>query len=222
MEERALLAERDERRTGAFGKEDIAGPASVVHIGYGDPGQRRGLVLVRRDVVAKRKDIVLDRFGRRRIEDRGHGRAARYFEASARRRDGLLELGDEDGGAPDRIRSRLHVGRADPRCRARHDDDRVLAVLLVDVDEGRSGRLVRVFRHPRRDAFGFPRRKRDTAEIILADPRNEGNRAAGACCRNGLVRALTARTEFEAGTGDRLADARHPPCAESEIGHEDT
>ena len=66
VEERAGLAERDQRRADALLQEDVAGLARVVDGLDRDAGQKRRLVLVRRDVVAERIDRIVDRHRRRR------------------------------------------------------------------------------------------------------------------------------------------------------------
>ena len=75
------------------------------------PVSARRLALVRRDVVAQRKDLVVDRLGRRGIEDRGHAGHARDLEPALRRGDRLLELGDEDGRVADHVGRRLDIRR---------------------------------------------------------------------------------------------------------------
>ena len=77
------------------------------------PGERLGLALVGRDVVAQREERVVDRHRRGRIEDGGHAGRAGDLEPMARRLDRLLELGDEDAGRRDQLGLPLDVGGRD-------------------------------------------------------------------------------------------------------------
>ena len=72
-----------------------------------------------------------------------------------------------------------------------------------------------------RDALLPPGREGDRAELVLADPGDEGDVGADAGRGDRLVRALAARPHLEAGAGDGFADRRHAAGAKREVGDED-
>ncbi len=95
MKQRAGFAERHDHSAYSFGKQHVSSPPRVVGVLDRHARQGRGLGFVRRDVVAQRENIVVERQCGRGIEHRGHPMLARDFETAPRCRERLFQLRDE-------------------------------------------------------------------------------------------------------------------------------
>src|SRR5262249_39138779 len=132
----------DQRRLDALLQEDIAGLLRITGGLDADTGQKRGLALIRRDIVTETIEAIIETLGRSWIED-GHGsRGPGDLEAAFRGGARLLKRGEEAASTADGIPRRFDIAGADRCRRTRHDNDRIVAVHVVYIDEGRTCRLI--------------------------------------------------------------------------------
>ena len=134
------LAERHHHRADAPLAQPLGRRPRRLDVADRHAGQRLGLGLVRRDVVAEREHRVV-----------GSSRPGAGFRivvtplpraissAAHRRVQRLLELGDEDRRAGDQPRLRVEVGGRDGGRGPGADDDGVVAGGLLDEDVGGAG-----------------------------------------------------------------------------------
>src|SRR6202008_2921502 len=100
---------------------------------------------------------------------------ARDLEAALGGNDRLFELRHERLGAADGIGGGIHVRRRYRAAGAGIDDDRILATIVIDEDEGAARRLRVGLHRTRHDALVLPGLERDVAEGVASDLRDEGH-----------------------------------------------
>ena len=170
------------------------------------------------DEVAQRIDGVVKRQRGGGIEDGEGAGGAGDLQAAQGGVGRLFQLGDKHARVGDGVGCGFHVGHADQAGRTGDHDDGVVAILLVQVDEGGAGRMRVDLFYARRDAVAAPQGQRIVAERVAPDRADKGHLGAGACGRHGLVRALAAGAHGKAGAGDGLAHVGHMGGAEGQVG----
>jgi hypothetical protein len=152
-----------------------------------------------------------------------HTLGARDGQGMADEGEWRFQLGQEDRGPPDFLRSLVDLGGAQRGGGAGHDDDGVLLLLSMDDDGGRAcGQISTFLQEPRADPLGLVDAARHGAIMVLPDLGDELHRRAEARGGDCLVGPLAARADAEAAADLGLGPDGNRGRLEDEIDREDS
>ena len=176
-----------------------------------------GLALVHDDDVREPEDVVGDRAGRRRVQDRERRRARAISSAARTASGGTSSWTSRTLASPTIRPCRCTCSSSRNAFGAERDDDRVLGVVGHD-DRREPGRHVRQPRDPGDvDALGLQRGDHLVARRVGAEAADQGGRRTLTGGGDRLVQPLAPRPRPEVGGGDGLAGVRHAGGAQGEV-----